>query len=117
MTETPTTLLAPGEKLLMMPRRRFEKASVRLFVAEVLAVAGDLLRAKGWVYSYRAVPEGYIRKDDPFTFIARMDNDVLIVVLPPGCRIENLVFDLRGNLLKVTDGAGFEWVDPQHVPG
>lgn len=117
MTDTPTSLLAPGEKLLIMPRRRFDKAPVRVFVAEVLAVAGDLIRAKGWVHSYRAVPEGYIRKDDPFTFIARMDNDVLMVVLPPACEIADLVFELRGNLLKITDGAGFEWVDPQHVPG
>jgi len=117
MTETPTPLLSAGEKLLMMPRRRFDKAPVRLFVCEVLAVAGDLIRARGWLYSYRALPEGYLRKEDPFTFVARLDNDVLAVVLPPDCRIESLEFDLRGNMLKVSDGAGFTWVDPQHVPG
>jgi hypothetical protein len=117
MTDTPTPLLAPGEKLLLMPRRRFEKAHVRVFACAVLAVAGDLIRAHGWVYSYRAVPEGYVRKDGAFTFFARLDNDILAVVLPPDCVIEHLVLDLRGNLLKIHDGAAFEWVDTQHVPG
>jgi hypothetical protein len=106
-----------GEKLLLVERKRFDEARSRGMVGTVEAVSGDLVRLHGWQWVYRAVPSGYVRKDHPITVVMRLDNDVLAIVLPPTCQVADLNFVLRGNVLTITDGAGFEHVDTLHAPG
>jgi hypothetical protein len=106
-----------GEKMLLVERKRFAEGRSRGIVGTVEAVAGDLIRLHGWQWTYRAVPPGYVRKDQPMTVVMRLDNDVLAVLLPDDCRVGQLSFALRGNYLTVSDGAGFEYVDPLHAPG
>jgi hypothetical protein len=106
-----------GEKLLMVERKRFSEGRSRAFVGTVEAISGDLIRMQGWQWVYRAVPPGYVRKDQPITVVMRLDNDVLTVLLPDACRIADLSFTLRGNYLTISDGGGFEYLDPLHAPG
>ncbi len=106
-----------GEKLFIAERKRFQEGRSRAIVGTIDAVDGDLIRLTGWQWTYRSVPPGYARKDHAITVIMRLDNDLLAVVLPPACRIEELRLDLRGNYLTIRDGEGFEYVDPLHAPG
>jgi hypothetical protein len=106
-----------GEKLLIVERKRNAEGRSRGIVGTVDAVSGDLIRLHGWQSIYRAVPSGYVRKDQPVTVVMRLDNDVLAMVLPEDCRVADLGFTLRGNFLTVSDGAGFEYVDTLHAPG
>jgi hypothetical protein len=106
-----------GEKLLLVERKRFAEGRSRGFVGTIEAVSGDLVRVHGWQWVYRAVPSGYARKDNPATVVMRLDNDVLAMLLPDDCRVADLDFVLRGNMLTVSDGAGFEYVDTLHAPG
>jgi hypothetical protein len=106
-----------GEKMLLVERKRFAEGRSRAMVGTVEAVSGDLVRLHGWQWVYRAVPSGYVRKDQPVTVVMRLDNDVLAMLLPDDCRIADLDFTLRGNFLTVRDGAGFEYIDTLHAPG
>ena len=106
-----------GEKMLLAERKRYHEGRSRAFVGTVEAVDGDLVRLTGWQWTYRAVPPGYVRKDHAITVVMRLDNDILAMVLPDDCRVADLSFDLRGNYLTVSDGAGFEYVDTLHAPG
>ena len=75
------------------------------------------MRIRGWVFTYRTQPSGYVRKENEQTIITRLDNDTFMLVLPPTSQLDKLSIELRGNHFTVSDGAGFEWSDPQHVPG
>jgi hypothetical protein len=110
-------VLRIGEKLLVVERKRYAEGRSRGLVGTVEAVSGDLVRLHGWQWVYRAVPSGYVRKDQALTVVVRLDNDILAMVLPQDCRVEALEFNLRGNLLTVSDGAGFDYVDTLHAPG
>ena len=111
------SVVRPGENLLLVERKRFAEGRSRGLVGTIEAVSGDLVRLHGWQWTYRDVPSGYVRKDQPVTVVMRLDNDVLAMLLPDDCRVADLSFILHGNLLTVADGAGFEYVDTLHAPG
>ena len=117
MTSGQDGVVRIGENLLLVERKRFAEGRSRGIVGTVEAASGDLIRVHGWQWTYRAVPPGYVRKDQAITVVMRLDNDILAMVLPDDCRVADLSFNLRGNFLTVSDGVGFEYVDTLHAPG
>jgi hypothetical protein len=59
-----------------------------------------------------------VRKEQPFTLVTNLGAaHVGVIVLPPGVRTESLALELDHTVLTISDGEGFDYVDPYHVAG
>ena len=102
--------LEPGNKVLVVHRRLFEKDQIRFFLGLVdgFNENNGLLKVTGQSIGL-ARSGGLSKKKDPRTKILSLTSGTLIVyLLPQSAKLEKTTveFDTQGNLW-LTDGAGF----------
>ena len=97
-----------GNKLHIITRRRFEEDVRRHFVGEVIGIAGELLRIRGFAFVFSPGVNQYRKLPELRTRLFSVGQDGFIVnVLPPEVSIEALDYRIVQKRLVVTDDAGF----------
>lgn len=102
-------MLKPGEKLLIVHRRLFEKDTSRFFVGEVLDYEAGLARVKGYTFVKDMFSGSMKKKPDLRTKIISIVSGTLIVYpLPVTVLLDSVRFSLdqEGGVI-LTDEGGF----------
>ena len=109
-------LLVPGDRLLVVNRRLYERDDNRLFVGEVEAFHEGIIRITGYTF-VRDVLGGTIhRKSEPRTKLLSLTAGTLLVyVLPQTLQLNDVTIECDEARTWLTDGDRFsmnlsEWV-------
>ncbi len=107
--------LNPGDKVLIVHRRLFEKDSARFFVGAVEEYDAGFAKVTGFTF-YREMMHGHVqKKGDPRTKIVSVGSGSLFVYLLSGdLQIDKLHFVHSGFKLKLSDGSGFKMDLTEH---
>jgi hypothetical protein len=102
-------ILKPGDKVLIVHRRLFERDAARFFVGNVEEFDAGLAKVTGFSFS-RDMGTGHVyKKDDPRTKIFAISSGTLLVYLLIGdLEIDKLHFVHVGTKFNLADGSGFE---------
>ena len=108
-------VLKPGDKVLIVHRRLFEKDSTRFFVGAVEEYEAGLAKVTGFSFS-RDMMTGLVhKKDDLRTKIVAIGSGTVLVYLLTGDpQIDKLHFVQSGSKLKLIDFNGFEMDFTEH---
>lgn len=108
-------VLKPGDKVLIVHRRLFEKDGTRFFVGNVEEYDAGLAKVRGFSF-YRDMETGHVyKKDDPRTKIFAIGSGTVLVYLLIGDpEIDKLHFVHAGRKFSLADGSGFEMDLTEH---
>ena len=103
-----TNILAPGEIIHVL--HRFEKEIKRHFVGEVECAEDGVARVSGYVFVVDD-PRAHLfvkRPDRRVKLVALGDGELLINVLPPAVKLEDVRYETKNHRLYLTDGKNWE---------
>lgn len=101
-------ILAPGEKLHVIHRRKMEREPHRHFVGIVEAYENGVARVTGHVYTVDTVKSAFFRRPEKRTrILAISSGDLLINVVPGEVDLEKIVYKIEKKSLRVTDGSNW----------
>ena len=90
-------LLAEGDKVHVINRRRFENDTRRRFVGEVTAVTESAVRAEGYVFVWDSSRAEFTKRPDLRTRILSLtDADNNLCVLPDDTEIDQIRYEVAG---------------------
>jgi len=101
-------IIAPGEIVHVL--HRFEKEIKRHFVGEVECAEDGVARVSGYVFVVDD-PRTHLfvkRPDRRVKLVALTDGELLINVLPPSVKIEELRYETKNHRLYLTNGKDWE---------
>jgi hypothetical protein len=109
-------MLKPGEKLLIVHRRLFEKDLSRFFIGEVQAYETGIVKVKGYTFVKDLFSGNMRKKSDLRTKVLSLVSGTLIVYqLPVTGLLDWMKFSLDPDgALMLTDGRGF-WMDLSEI--
>jgi hypothetical protein len=118
--ETNMNLVEPGSSVLVVHRRLFERDDNRLFVGQIEAMDGGVIRTKGYTF-VRDVMEGTVRrKSESRTKLLSLTSGTLIIyLLPLEFEFTKAEVRCRETEMWLTDGSDFsmnlsEWTHRSH---
>ncbi len=98
-----TPIIEAGEHVLITERRHFAEDARRQFAGIIERVARNTIRIRGFLFTYdpllgnfRPMPEQRVR-------VHRIDNQILLNVLPTECDVANLHYAKADRELVLTD--------------
>lgn len=99
-------ILLPGEKVHVILRRRFDRDVRRHFAGEVEVYETGLARATGHVFVIDDLSKHlFVKRPDKRTKIFPLtDGELIVNVIPPSVRIDDIRYELQEKSLVVTDG-------------
>jgi hypothetical protein len=99
-------VLAPGEKIHVIHRRRFEKEPHRHFAGIVDAYEPGLARVTGHVFTVDTAKFSFFRRPEKRTRILSIySGDLIVNILPANIEMEKIVYTLEKRSVRVTDGS------------
>jgi hypothetical protein len=102
-------VLKPGDKVLIVHRRLFEKDSTRFFAGAVEEYDAGVAKVTGLTFSQDMMTGHVHKKDDPRTKIVAIGSGtVLVYQLTGDPQIDKLHFIHSGAKKKLTDGGDFQ---------
>ena len=104
-----TAVIRVGEKIHVAERRRFELDLRRHFIGEVIATAGTLIRARGYVFVLNSGTGVFDRKPEVRTrLFSAVDSNNTINILADSVDIDGVRYtNDKNRRLIVTDGQEF----------
>jgi len=105
----------PGDTVLIVHRRLFEKDCTRFFIGIVEEYDAGLIKVTGYTY-FQDMMTGHVnRKDDSRTKIVSLASGTVLVYLVKGNpQIEDLHFVHAGSKTKLVDNAKFQMDLTEH---
>jgi hypothetical protein len=101
-------VVAVGEYVHVVERRRFDSDLRRHFVGQVDQVDGSAMRVIGYTFVYDSGVTRYVRSSGPRTRVIALNSGGLVInVAPPDTRIDDVRYEDRDGRLTVTDGGAF----------
>ena len=101
-------VMSVGEAVHVVTRRLFPDDARRHFTGRVSAVAGDLIRAEGWVFVFHRGTNEFVRRSDLRTRVFSLsDSGNIVNVLPPDVEPANLRYEFSDTGLILTDAREF----------
>jgi len=103
-------VLAKGEKIMVITRRRFENDLRRHFIGEVVDVSETIVRVKGYAFVFDLLLSEFVKDEGHLTRVYPLiDADLVYNVLPREVNIEQIRYTIKENQQHVvTDGYSFE---------
>jgi len=102
------SLLEPGDRLLVVHRRLFERDESRFFVGEVEAFEGGIVRVTGYSFVRDAFDGSVCRKQDARTKLFSLTSGTLLVyVLPRSLDLDQAELHWKDADIRLTDGHQF----------
>jgi len=108
-------VIKPGDKILIVHRRLFEKDNTRFFIGGVEEYDGRLAKVTGFTFS-QDLGTGHVhKKADPRTKIVAIGSGTVLAYLLTGDpQIDKLQFVHTGSKLSLIDDAGFKMDLTEH---
>ncbi len=101
-------MIAHGEKLHIIFRRRFDGDLRRHFLGEVVATEGPFARVIGHTFVFDTASNRYERRPERrVRLIGLADAGVVVNLLPPDVDLEALDYRIVDGHLVITDGRDF----------
>lgn len=101
-------ILKPGDKLLVVHRRLYDKDEARFFVGHVDDYESGIVKLSGHSYVRDTMSGLMIEKSDVRTKILSLASGTLLChQLPDALDIDEVKFELLDNMLSLTDGKEF----------
>ena len=95
-------ILEPGNNLLIVHRRLFEKDHLRFFIGRVEAYDSGIARVTGYAFGRDAVSQNFHRKSEVRTKLIGIGSGTFIVYcLPDEIEVENATFETDESGLKL----------------
>lgn len=95
-----------GEKLHVATRRSFQGAVRRVFIGEVVATYGTVVRLEGWMFVHNPNTNRYDRKFRKHARIVGLSDGLhVITVLPAEIGIEDMTYEMRDSGASITNGS------------
>lgn len=102
------SLLEPGDRLLVVHRRLFERDDSRFFLGEVEAGEAGIVRVSGYSFIRDAIAGSVCRKREPRTKLLSIASGTLLVyVLPRNLDLEQTELHWKDAEIQLTDGNNF----------
>ena len=102
------SLLEPGDRLLVVHRRLFERDDARFFLGEVEAYEAGIVRVTGYSFIRDTVDGTVCRKHEPRTKLLSLTSGTLLVyVLPRSVDVEHTELHWEAADIRLTDGHQF----------
>lgn len=102
------SVIAVGDKLHIITRRRFEDDTRRHFAGEVTASSGDLQEVRGYAFVFEPGINEYKKRPELRTRVLSVGQDGFIVSkIPDGVSLASLHYRVIDKCLVVTDGGSF----------
>jgi hypothetical protein len=104
--EAKQEILAVGEKVHIIHRRRFVKEPHRHFVGVVDAYENGVARVTGYIFSVDQGKAKFLRRPDPRTrLVSVVSGEILLNVLPPSVNLEKIQYHQEPKAVRVSDGS------------
>ncbi|MDX1485029.1 MAG: hypothetical protein R3229_11150 [Alphaproteobacteria bacterium] len=103
-----------GDKLYVSEVSDAATATRHHFAGEVTGLSGDVAKLDGYDFVYDATSGNFTRKPWRSERILRIDNALVIYVLPDTCDLDALRHECDGAELVITDGAAFRLADTRY---
>ncbi len=101
-------ILEPGDRLLVVHRRLFERDDARFFVGEVEAFENGTVRVTGYSFIRDSFDGSVCRKHEPRTKLLSLTSGTLLVyALPRGLDLEHTELHWEDADIRLTDGQNF----------
>lgn len=113
-------ILDPGDNLLVVHRRLFERDHSRFFVGKVEDYQDGIARVSGYSFARDSTDSNYCRKPERHTKLLSIASGTLLVYyIPAEINVERVKMEVRDTGLCLTDGAAFsmnisEWIHHHH---
>jgi hypothetical protein len=102
------SLLEPGERLLVVHRRLFERDDSRFFLGEVEAFDAGIVRVTGYSFVRDAIGGTVCRKHEPRTKLLSLTSGTLLVyILPRSLDLVRAELHWKAAEIWLTDGDQF----------
>jgi hypothetical protein len=100
------SILAPGEKIHVIHRRRFDQEPHRHFVGVVNDYREGVLRMTGHVYAVDTTTYQFIRRPEQRTRVASVvSGEVIVNVIPVSVDLSKITYRQEGSAVRVSDGS------------
>ena len=108
-------VLKPGDKVLIVHRRLFEKDSVRFLLGAVEEYDAGIAKVTGFTFTRDKMTAHVQKKDDARTRIVAIGSGTVLVYLLTGDpQIDKLRFVQAGSKIELVDGSGFKMDVTEH---
>lgn len=102
-------LLSTGEKIHVMHRTFFDKATGRTLVGVVEACESGVVRVHGHIYEMDPARGVLLRQNGPVTrFISLVNGEHIVTPLPDSVALDSLAYTQDARDLQLTDGSKWE---------
>ena len=100
------SILAPGEKIHVIHRRRFDQEPHRHFVGVVNDYREGVLRMTGHVYAVDTMTYQFIRRPEQRTrVVSVVSGEVIVNVIPVSVDLSKITYRQEGSAVRVSDGS------------
>jgi len=100
------SILAPGEKIHVIHRRRFDQEPHRHFVGVVNDYREGVLRMTGHVYAVDTTTYQFIRRPEQRTrVVSVVSGEVIVNVIPASVDLSKITYRQEGSAVRVSDGS------------
>ena len=100
------SILAPGEKIHVIHRRRFDQEPHRHFVGVVDDYREGVLRMTGHVYAVDTTTYQFIRRPEQRTrVVSVVSGEVIVNVIPVSVDLSKITYRQEGSAVRVSDGS------------
>ena len=100
------SILAPGEKIHVIHRRRFDQEPHRHFVGVVNDYLEGVLRMTGHVYAVDTMTYQFIRRPEQRTrVVSVVSGEVIVNVIPVSVDLSKITYRQEGSAVRVSDGS------------
>jgi hypothetical protein len=100
------SILAPGEKIHVIHRRRFDQEPHRHFVGVVDDYREGVLRMTGHVYAVDTTTYQFIRRPEQRTrVVSVVSGEVIVNVIPASVDLSKITYRQEGSAVRVSDGS------------
>ena len=106
--EQTSSVLAIGEKVHIVERRKFETDLRRHFIGEVVYCSDHHIKASGFPYVYSPSSKIFEKVDPDRVRIFANDNHIAVTLLPPNFDLRNAVYKRIPYKFLLCDADGFE---------
>jgi len=98
-----TPIIEAGENVLITERRHFAEDARRQFAGVIERVGRNTIRIRGFLFVYDPLLGNFRRMPEQRVRVYRIDNQILLNVLPRECDIANLHYVKADRELVLTD--------------